>query len=55
MSMPSEITDIEHLIDVIETEIDDTMDYDWKPRDGARAVAKALVAAGAIRFEGDAQ
>lgn len=55
MTMPSEIKDLEHLIDVIETEIDNTMDYDWKPRDGAKAAALTLVEAGAIRFEGDAQ
>lgn len=47
---PSEIEDEESLIDLIESAIDDSMDMDWRYRDGAKAVAKALMEAGAVRL-----
>lgn len=51
--MKSEITDLDHLIDIIESAIDDSIDMDWRPIDGAKAVARQLVESGAVRWESD--
>lgn len=50
MQPESEIENEAALIDAIEGAIDDSIDMDWRPIDGARAVAKALIGAGAVRF-----
>lgn len=52
-ALASEIESEDDLIDFVEGSIDNSMDYDWRCRDGAKSVAKDLLAANAVRFADD--
>jgi hypothetical protein len=46
----SRVADRDELEDLIADAIGDSMDMDWTSRDGARAVVRALLEDGAVRF-----